>query len=110
MIAIARLIPVIAVLPVAYGNGSIGIGTARAEEKHAEENCLAAPNTLAPQGSHWYYRTDHVKQGSVGICGQKVQQFKNRRHRSSPKQVSPREGQRQILRPTSQGQNHWNFV
>jgi len=62
MIAIARLIPVIAVLPVAYGNGSIGIGTARAEEKHAEENCLAAPNTLAPQGSHWYYRTDHVKQ------------------------------------------------
>jgi hypothetical protein len=62
MIAIARLIPVIAVLPVAFGNGSTGIGTARAEEKRAEENCLAAPNTLAPQGSHWYYRTDHVKQ------------------------------------------------
>ncbi len=62
MIAIARLIPVIAVLPVAFGNGSMGIGTARAEEKRAEENCLAAPNTLAPQGSHWYYRTDHVKQ------------------------------------------------
>jgi len=62
MIAIARLIPVIAVLPVAFGNGSMGIGTARAEDKRAEENCLAAPNTLAPQGSHWYYRTDHLKQ------------------------------------------------
>ena len=62
MIAIARLIPVVAVLPVAFGNGSMGIDTARAEEKRAEENCLAAPNTLAAQGSHWYYRTDHVKQ------------------------------------------------
>ncbi len=62
MIAIARLIPVVAMLPVAFGYGSVGIGTARAEDKRAEENCLAAPNTLAPQGSHWYYRTDHVKQ------------------------------------------------
>ncbi len=62
MIAIARLIPVVAVLPVAFGYGSMGIGTARAEDKRAEENCLAAPNTLAPRGSHWYYRTDHVKQ------------------------------------------------
>lgn len=62
MIAIVRLIPVVAMLPVAFWNGSMGIGTARAEEKRAEENCLAAPNTLAPQGSHWYYRTDHVKQ------------------------------------------------
>jgi len=24
----------------------------------AEESCLLAPNTPAPQGSHWYYRTD----------------------------------------------------
>ncbi len=62
MIAIARLIPVVAMLPVAFGYGSMGIGTAGAEDKRAEENCLAAPNTLAPQGSHWYYRTDHVKQ------------------------------------------------
>ncbi len=62
MIAIARLIPVVAVLPVAFGSGSIGIGTAHAEDKRAEENCLAAPNTLAPRGSHWYYRTDRVNQ------------------------------------------------
>ena len=62
MIAIARLIPVVVVLPVAFGYGSTGIGTAHAEDKRAEENCLAAPNTLAPQGSHWYYRTDRVNQ------------------------------------------------
>ncbi len=62
MIAIARLIPVAAVLPVALGYGSMGIGTAHAEDKRAEENCLAAPNTPAPRGSHWYYRTDRVNQ------------------------------------------------
>ncbi len=62
MIAIARLIPVVVVLPVAFGYGSMGIGTAHAEDKRAEENCLGAPNTLAPRGSHWYYRTDRVNQ------------------------------------------------
>ncbi len=62
MIAIARLIPVVVVLPVAFGYGSMGIGTAHAEDKRAEENCLVAPNTLAPRGSHWYYRTDRVNQ------------------------------------------------
>jgi hypothetical protein len=103
MIAIARLIPVIAVLPVAFGNGSMGIGTARAEDKRAEENCLGAPNTLAPQGTIGTTARTTSNKGSVGICGQQVQQFKNRRHRNSPKQVSPREGQRQIPRPTSQG-------
>ena len=62
MIAIARLIPVVVVLPGAFGYGSMGIGTAHAEDKRAEENCLGAPNTLAPRGSHWYYRTDRVNQ------------------------------------------------
>src|ERR1700682_233315 len=28
----------------------------------AAEECLAAPNARPPQGSHWYYRTDRVKQ------------------------------------------------
>jgi hypothetical protein len=28
----------------------------------AEENCLLAPNARAPQGSHWYYRTDPTSQ------------------------------------------------
>jgi hypothetical protein len=46
----------------------------------AEENCLAAPNARAPQGSHWYYRTDpssqnkcwHVRQTDE----QSIQQLK----------------------------------
>ena len=28
----------------------------------ASDNCLAAPTDQAPQGSHWYYRTDHANQ------------------------------------------------
>jgi hypothetical protein len=28
----------------------------------AEENCLPAPNARAPEGSHWYYRTDPTSQ------------------------------------------------
>jgi len=28
----------------------------------AEETCLLAPNARAPQGSHWYYRTDPTSQ------------------------------------------------
>ncbi len=57
MTANARLIPVVAVLLMALGNACLSTGSAR-----AEENCLAAPNTQPPQGSHWYYRTDPVKQ------------------------------------------------
>lgn len=53
----ARLILVVAVLLVALGEGNLGADSAR-----AEEICLAAPNALAPLGSHWYYRTDPVKQ------------------------------------------------
>lgn len=57
MTAKTRLTPVVAVLLVALGDGSSSVGSAR-----AAENCLAAPNAQAPQGSHWYYRTDPVKQ------------------------------------------------
>jgi hypothetical protein len=27
---------------------------------HAAADCVAAPGSQAPQGSHWYYRTDHA--------------------------------------------------
>ena len=53
----ARLILVVAVSLVTLGEGNLGADSAR-----AEENCLPAPNAPAPQGSHWYYRTDPVKQ------------------------------------------------
>jgi hypothetical protein len=58
MTARARLIPVIAVLLlVVLGDGYSNVGFAR-----ATENCLAAPNGQAPNGSRWQYRTDPVKQ------------------------------------------------
>ena len=53
----ARLIPAVTVLLVALGDGGSSAGSAR-----AAENCLVAPNAQAPHGSHWYYRTDPVKQ------------------------------------------------
>jgi hypothetical protein len=57
MTATARLMPVVAMLLVALVDGSLSTGPAS-----AEDNCLPAPNTPAPQGSHWHYRTDPVKQ------------------------------------------------
>ena len=53
----ARLILVVAVSLVTLGEGNLGADSAR-----AEENCLTAPNAPTPLGSHWYYRTDPVKQ------------------------------------------------
>src|SRR5580704_10200536 len=41
----------------------------------AGDDCLAAPNAGAPQGSHWYYRLDraaHRKCWYVGAQGAKV--------------------------------------
>jgi hypothetical protein len=58
MTAKAGLISVVtAVLLMAFPDGNLSAGSAR-----AEEICLAAPNAPAPQGSHWYYRTDFIKQ------------------------------------------------
>lgn len=57
MTAKARLTLVVAVLLMALGVGCLRSGTAR-----AEENCLPAPNGPTPKGSHWYYRTDPIKQ------------------------------------------------
>ena len=57
MTAKAGLISVVAVLLMAFADGSLSAGSVR-----TEENCLAAPNAPAPQGSHWYYRTDFIKQ------------------------------------------------
>jgi hypothetical protein len=40
---------------------SAGIGL-QGSSARAADDCLAAPNSHAPQGSHWHYRTDRVKQ------------------------------------------------
>ena len=58
MTAKAGLISLVTTLSLmALADGTLSAGSAR-----AEENCLAAPNAQAPQGSHWYYRTDSIKQ------------------------------------------------
>src|SRR6266508_5165311 len=41
----------------------------------AADDCIAAPNSQPPEGSHWYYRMDRAKQRKcwyVGPQGQKV--------------------------------------
>ena len=58
MTAKAGLISLVTTLSLmALADGTLSAGSAR-----AEENCLAAPNSRAPQGSHWYYRTDPTSQ------------------------------------------------
>jgi hypothetical protein len=71
MRAKARLISVVAVLLMALADRSLSTGSAA-----AEENCLAAPNAPAAPGSHWYYRTDSVKQSKcwyLRAAGQAIQ-------------------------------------
>ncbi len=57
MTTTSRLMPMVAMLFVALVDGSLSTGPASAEDV-----CLPAPNAPAPQGSHWHYRTDPVKQ------------------------------------------------
>jgi hypothetical protein len=49
-------------IPVAVLLVTLAIESSSIVSVRAEENCLAAPNGRPPQGSHWYYRTDPVKQ------------------------------------------------
>jgi tetratricopeptide (TPR) repeat protein len=41
--------------------GSVGIGMSTNAAR--ADDCLAAPNSAAPEGSHWYYRIDRATQG-----------------------------------------------
>ena len=52
-----RLIAVVGVLLVALWDGSWSVQSA-----HAEEECLATPNAPPPQGTHWYYHLNRIKQ------------------------------------------------
>lgn len=79
MAAKARLIPVVTVLLVALGDGGSSGGSVR-----AAENCLAAPNTQAPHGSHWHYRTDPVKQSKCWYLRTEVQAIQNPGDRQQP--------------------------
>ena len=54
--------------------------------------CLAAPNADAPQGRHWYYRYDRVKQRKcwyLGAAGQKVRQAATPADTRAPSRAAP---------------------
>src|SRR5262249_500516 len=51
MIAPAAIVAVLTPFAVT----TVPLGTATAAD------CIAAPNSAAPEGSHWYYRTDRVQ-------------------------------------------------
>jgi hypothetical protein len=44
---------------------TLAVGTA-----HAADDCVATPTGDAPQGSHWYYRTNHVTKTKCWYLGQ----------------------------------------
>jgi hypothetical protein len=51
---------------------------------HAADTCLTAPNSPAPQGSHWYYR---LERPSLRKCWRLVQ--KDRKEQSAATQTAP---------------------
>ncbi len=54
-----------------------GVGVTVPTNTARADNCLAAPNSPAPQESHWYYRLDRATQRKcwyVRVVGQPVQQ------------------------------------
>lgn len=54
---------------------SVVCGMFLADVARATTDCLAAPNTPSPQGSHWYYRVDRVNKRRcwyLGPQGKKV--------------------------------------
>jgi len=51
-----RSIALVAALLISGVGVTVPSATARADD------CLTAPNSAAPQGSHWYYRLDRATQ------------------------------------------------
>jgi hypothetical protein len=55
---------------------------------HAAETCLAAPNSPAPQGSHWYYRLDRASQRKCWHLVQADKQTRSAAAREAPQPTS----------------------
>ena len=54
-----------------------GVGVIAAASTGRADDCFAAPNSPAPQGSHWHYRSDRATQRKcwyTRAAGQPVQQ------------------------------------
>jgi hypothetical protein len=90
-------IPVIATLLVAGLGGATPTSTARAKD------CLAAPNSPAPEGSWWYYRLDWPTQRKcwyLRSLGKPAQQTTEGAATGSGSRVRSRSGPFDPIRPT----------
>ncbi len=50
----------------------------------AAGDCLTAPDSQAPQGSHWYYRSDHAKQRHCWYLGPESQRVSHTKPDAQP--------------------------
>ncbi len=80
MTAKVRFITLVSVLLMAAGGGSLSAGPVR-----AQEDCLSVPNVPPPQGSHWYYRTDPVKQSKCWYLRTEGQAIQKQAAQEKPK-------------------------
>lgn len=55
----------------------------------AANDCIAAPNSEAPQGSHWYYRIDRVKQRKCWYFRPQGQKVRNAEPQVKPAKRLP---------------------
>ncbi len=74
-----RMPAVFAVFLVALAITIPPVGSAR-----AGDDCIAAPNSQPPQGSHWYYRIDRVKQRKCWYLHPEGQKVRNAEPRVQP--------------------------
>ena len=62
------------------------------QTSRAQFECLAKPNAVAPQGSHWYYRLDratHRQCWYLAAAGARVLQPRPQHAASNPRQAAP---------------------
>jgi hypothetical protein len=72
----ARLGSIMAAM-FAAGSAAFVVGILPSGSAQAVEECVEAPNSAPPQGSHWYYRTDRANQRKcwyLGPQGKKLQE------------------------------------
>ena len=57
-----RVLALVGSIAVGAALFMLGARVAVPNSARAADDCLTAPNASAPQGSHWYYRTDRTNQ------------------------------------------------
>jgi hypothetical protein len=83
-----RLAPAPAIVAIVIAAVALTLPSSHAAP--AAKDCLATPNTPAPQGSHWYYRADRDRRGRCWYLapkGQAVRRVSSRKSLLSTKPV-----------------------